>query len=153
MEIGRFLGDQLLCVRWGNMRKILELHLSGIITLIISIVIPLILLAFKQWENNIKVAITKEINGTARRIDTEIYRIKEEQLLLKENLKQLEKSDRLNLESIEDKLNRIEADIIKLEDIKIELAGTREMLLIQNKALNQQFTDFKEFISTFIRGN
>lgn len=132
------------------MFSFLNSHFEGIVALIISIAVPLTLLIFKQWENNIKVEIRKEINGVTNRIDKEINKIKEEQILLKENLKQLTKEEYKNFQLIQDKLDKIELDIIKLEEIKLELAGTREMLLIQNKALNQQFTDFKEFIKDFI---
>lgn len=88
----------------------------------------------------------EKLNGATKRLDTELSIIKEQISLLKQNVAYVDSKQDLINSSIKEQVDALAKEIEKLESLKIELQGTREIMLLQNNSFVQQINDFKEFV-------
>lgn len=132
------------------MNQFFKDHFDGLLALLIGGLIPVIVWFFSYY----KLIILKDaeviLNKTAKRIDDEIISLKEKLTILKEKLIQLEDKHNYISQDFKHDLEAITEELQHLEDLKQELQGTRELMLLQNNSLKQQIEDFKDFIKTHL---
>ncbi|WP_342597678.1 hypothetical protein VKI21_06870 [Cyanobacterium aponinum UTEX 3222] len=125
-------------------------HLDGLIILFTACLIPLSVWLGKQCKEDILSEAEKHLNGATKRLDHEISILKEKLGLMKQELSYVDsKQDMIN-ENLKEQLNSISVELEKLEALKVELQGTRELMLLQNNSFTQQLNDFKDFIKSNI---
>lgn len=128
----------------------LEEHIEGFIALIIGGFIPIIVWFFNYYRKEILEDAEKTLNRATKRLDNEINLIKEKISLVKENVGHLEDKQEYLIENLQKDLDNISKELEGLEQLKIELQGTRELMLLQNNSFRQQIDDFKDFIKSHL---
>lgn len=128
--------------------QFLEKHIEGAIALIIGGLIPIIVWFFSYYRKEILDDAEKTLNKATKRIDQEINGIKEKISLVRENVGHLEDKQEYLIENLQRDLDNISKELEGLEQLKIELQGTRELMLLQNNSFRQQIDDFKDFIKS-----
>lgn len=125
-------------------------HFEGIIVLLIGGFVPTIIWFFNFYRSQILEDAEKTLNKATRRLDQEINIIKEKISLVKENVGHLEEKQEYFIENLQRDLESISKKLEGLETLKIELQGTRELMLLQNNSFRQQIDDFKNFIKSYL---
>lgn len=127
-------------------------HIDGIVVLITACLIPFALWLGNKCKQDILDEAEDKLNGATKRLDSEIIVIKEQITLLKQNVFYVDsKQDMVNT-TIKEQVDVLAKEIEQLESLKMELQGTREIMLLQNNSFVQQLTDFKEFIKINLFG-
>lgn len=126
--------------------EFLKQHRDGAISLIIGGFIPGIVWFFSYYRKEILDDAEKALNKATKRIDQEINGIKEKISLVREKVGHLEDKQEYLIENLQKDLDNISKELEGLEQLKIELQGTRELMLLQNNSFKQQIDDFKDFI-------
>lgn len=128
----------------------LEKHSDGTITFIIGGFIPITIWFFRYYRKEILEDAEKTLNRATKRLDNDISLIKEKLSLVKENVGYLENKQEYLIENLKQDLEVITKELEGLEQLKVELQGTRELMLLQNTSFKQQIEDFKDFIKSHL---
>ncbi|WP_342597705.1 hypothetical protein VKI21_07005 [Cyanobacterium aponinum UTEX 3222] len=130
--------------------EFLDKHIEGAIALVIGGFIPIIIWFFSYYKKEILDDAEKTLNRATKRLDNELNIVKEKISLVKENIGHLEEKQDYLIRDVQKDLTTISQELEQLEQLKIELQGTRELMLLQNTSFSQQITDFKDFIKNHL---
>lgn len=121
-------------------------HIEGVTVILTACLIPFAVWLGNKCKEDILDEAKKRLNIVTKRLDSEISVIKEQIALLKQNVAYVDSKQDMVNSTLKEQLDALFKEIDKLEVLKLELQGTRELMLLQNNSFVQQLNDFKEFI-------
>lgn len=127
------------------MWQFIEEHFEGIVALILGVLLPVTLYSFKLYKDKILEKAEEKLNATSKRFDRELIAIKEKITILKHCIDTIDERNSYHNKTLKYQLERLEADLSKLDLVQSELQSTRELLLVQHNTLQYEIKEFKKF--------
>lgn len=120
-------------------------HREGFIALGLGLIYPTVHAIYKYVKFNLQKDIAKDISNTIKELDIEVTEVKEKVVLLREKINYLNEKQAYTTANINDDIKMIAKELEQIDNIRSELANTRELMITQYNTLQNDISQLSNY--------